>query len=224
MPPNQKITQSDFESIPRQSKRLEKRRTDKPLDVECCGMKIAVEPGVYQTAQDSELMVESVKIASAENFLEVGCGTGIVSISVAKKAAHGIGIDINDLAVENSKRNAEAQGVGNVEFFVSDVFEKVEDKFDVIICNPPYTKHEAKDNIDRMFWDPEDEMKKKFFREVGEYLKPGGRIYFGWADFADIDVGLPFRLAEANGFNLINTFSKPHGNDFNFYVFEFRAL
>lgn len=220
---SQKIKQTDFHSVPRQSVRLEERKTGKPYEVECCGMKITVNSGVYQTSGDSDLMAESVKIRESETFLEIGCGTGVVSIAVAKRAASGIGIDINDNAVENSKQNAEAQGVKNVEFFKSNVFENVGGKFDVIICNPPYTKHEVRDNIDRMFWDPEDEMKRKFFEEVGKYLKTSGRIYFGWADFADIDVDLPFKLARTNGYKLVNTFSKVHGEGFTFYVLEFKS-
>jgi len=216
-----KIKQTNFHSIPRQSIRLDERHTGKSYDVKCCGMKIIVNSGVYQTSGDSELMAESVEITKEQDFLEVGCGTGVISIALAKRAHNGIGVDINNEAVENSRQNAETQNVANVEFFKSDVFEKVKEKFDVIVCNPPYTKHEVRDNIDRMFWDPEDEMKQKFFKEVGEHLKPNGKIYFGWADFADIDVDLPFKLAEANGYKLVNTFSKPHGNDFTFYVLEF---
>lgn len=216
------IKQSNFHSLPSQTSVLNERHLNKPFEVECCGMKITVDLGVYQTSEDSELMAESVKISNDENFLEIGCGTGVISIIIAKRANRGIGVDINDKAIENSKFNAKKQGVTNIEFFKSDVFEKVEGKFDVIICNPPYTRHEVKDNVDRMFWDPEDEMKRKFFKEVGVYLKSNGRIYFGWADFADLDVELPFKLAKENGYELINTYSKPHDNDFKFYVLEFK--
>lgn len=186
-------------------------------------MKIIVEPGVYQTSGDSDLMAQSVEIKNNEKFLEIGCGTGVVSIAVAKRAAQGIGVDINERAVENSRHNAELQRCTNVDFLVSNVFEEVKGKFDVIICNPPYTKHEVKDTIDRMFWDPEDEMKREFFKKAGAYLNPNGRIYFGWADFADIDTDLPFKLAEANGYKLMNTYSKPH-DAFSFYVFAFKKL
>lgn len=215
------IKSSDFHSIPKQAKRLDERHSSEPFNVELCGMNIIVEPGVYQTSGDSELMAEAVKISKDQNFLEIGCGTGVVSIAVAKHAANGIGVDINEKAVANSRRNAEAQNVTNVEFFVSNVFEKMKGSFDVIVCNPPYTKHEARDSIDRMFWDPEDEMKRTFFKEVGKYLKPNGRVYFGWADFADIDLELPFKLAKENGYRLVDTFSRPHKTDFIFYVFEF---
>lgn len=159
---NWKIKQSSFHSIPHQLGKLDERHTDQPFEVECCGMKITVNPGVYQTSGDSDLMAESVEIGKDESFLEIGCGTGVVSIAVAKRAASGIGVDINDKAVENSKQNAKVQGVKNVEFLQSDVFEDVDGKFDVVICNPPYTKHEVRDNIDRMFWDPEDEIAEVF--------------------------------------------------------------
>ena len=215
------IKKSNFHSIPRQSKRLEERHADNSLEVDICGMKIVVVPGVYQTSGDSELMAEVVEIGKDQNFLEIGCGTGVVSITIAKQANSGVGVDINEKAVTNARRNAETQKVENLEFFASNVFEKVSGMFDVIICNPPYTKHEVRDNIDRMFWDPEDEMKRTFFKKAGNHLKPGGKIYFGWADFADIDTDLPFRLAEESEYVLVNTFKKPHKNDFHFYVFEF---
>lgn len=223
MSSQQNIKQSDFQSIPRQSKRLDERHTGQLFEVELSGMRILVDQGVYQTSGDSELMAEVVEINKDQDFLEVGCGTGVVSIAVAKRARHGTGVDINEHAVENSKKNAKTQKITNLDFFSSNVFENVEGTFDVVICNPPYTNHKVRDNIDRMFWDPEDEMKRKFFKEVGKYLKPDGRIYFGWADFADIDVDLPFQLGEEDGYKHVNTFKKPHGKDFNFYVLEFKA-
>lgn len=215
------IERSNFYSIPKQAKRLDERHTGEPFNVQLQGMDIIVQPGVYQTSGDSELMIESVYITPEQNFLEIGCGTGVVSIALAKKALEGVGVDINDKAVANSVLNAKTHNVSNVSFFISNVFENVSGTFDVIVCNPPYTQHDARDAIDRMFWDPNDEMKRTFFKEVGSYLKPNGHIYFGWADFADIDVELPFKLAEEYGYILVNVFRKPHKTDFNFYVFEF---
>jgi release factor glutamine methyltransferase len=216
------IQQGTFFSIPKQAKRLaERHQARESFEVQLCGLNIIVEPGVYQTSEDSELMIESVVINKNEHFLEIGCGTGVISIAIAQQAAHGIGVDVNERAIVNSKRNAKVHGAHNVEFFTSNMFENVSGTFDVIICNPPYTRHAAKDHIDRMFWDPDDEMKKTFFKEAANYLKPGGRLYFGWADFADIDVNLPFVLAEENGYKLMHVFKKPHKDDCTFYVLEF---
>lgn len=217
------IKKGTHQSIPRQSASLDKRHNSEPIEVSCCGLQIRANTGVYATSVDSELMFEAVKISSSEDFLEVGCGTGVVSIGLAKIARSGVAVDINSLAIENSQLNAKRYNVKNVQFFVSNVFENVEDKFDVIVCNPPYTKHDVSDNIDRMYWDPNDEMKRTFFKEAGNYLKENGRIYFGWGNFADIDVDLPFKLAQENGYVLVNMFEKPFiKNVCDVFVLEFK--
>lgn len=217
------IQQSNFNSIPRQAAGLSERHSMDPVEVECNGMKIVANTGVYATSGDSELMVETASITSEQTFLEIGCGTGVVSIALAKHGFSGVAVDINALAVENAKQNTERQGVRNVACIQSDVFENVHGLFDVIVCNPPYTKHKVSDNIDRMFWDPDDEMKHVFFKDVGKFLNQNGRIYFGWANFADIDVNLPFTLAEQNGYDFVRITSKPHHRgEFNFFVLEFK--
>ena len=218
-----KMPRSAFRSVPTQAKRIEERRNAKPVETVCCGLTISVEPGVYQTSTDSELMAASVHITSKQRFLEIGCGTGVVSLALAKRALQGVGTDINERAIENSRKNAETLGITNVKFLVSDVFENVEGTYDVIVCNPPYTNHETSDVIERMFWDPDNDMKREFFNEAHNHLSPGGRIYFGWANFADIDVELPFRLA-AEKYTLAQVFSKPQKrNEFTYYVLEFKA-
>lgn len=218
----EKIKSCGSPFIPRQTAKLQKRHLDAPTEMECCGMKIRANTGVYDTEGDSELIAETVKISPLENFLEIGCGTGVVSIFLARKSHSGVGVDINALAVENSKFNAKRLGVANVMFLKSDVFKNVDGKFDVIVCNPPYTNHDVADDIDRMFWDPSDEMKKTFFKEVGDYLKENGRIYFGWANFGDIDIDLPLRLAAENGYILVNTSEMVHPKGYSFIVFEFK--
>lgn len=216
------IKASTFKAIPSQAQRLRERHVAESKKVVCCGLKITVLGGVYQTSADTELMAESVRIAPTENFLEVGCGTGVVSIVLAKQGNRGVGVDINKIAVKNSRINATRHKVNNVDFLESDLFNKVKGVFDVIIFNPPYSDHPAPDAIDKMFWDEKNEIKRRFFKEIGTFLKPNGRVYFGWADFSDIDVVLPFKLAKANGFKLTNTCRKlsPRKNC-AFYVLEF---
>ena len=164
---------------------------------------------------------ETVKINSDQTFLDIGCGTGVVSIVLAKSALSGVGTDINKLAVENSQFNAKRYNIENVDFIQSDLFDNVNGKFDVIVCNPPYSNFSSQDDIDKMYWDKDNEMKQRFFKEVNSYLNDKGMIYFGWANFADLDLDLPFKLAEDNGFEVIEVKSKKSPNKTcTFYVLE----
>lgn len=218
------LEQSNFAAIPSQAERLAERHAARaPIEVYCHELSLEALPGVYRTSVDTELMMDIVSISSDQTFLEIGCGTGAISIYLSKFAESGLGVDINTNAVENSRLNAEKYGVKNVEFLESDLFEKVSGTFDVIICNPPYSNHAAKDNIDKMFWDVNNMMKQRFFAQVGRYLKSGGRVYFGWANFADLSLDLPFRLAEQNGFEMVNEVAVRSSRSklCLFYVFEF---
>lgn len=214
----------NFSATLSQTERLQERHTTtETIEIICCGFPLQVFGGVYKTSADTELMADTVKIEPHQTFLEIGCGVGAICIALAKKAHSGVGVDINKLAVENSKVNTERLGVANVEFLESNLFEKVNGQFNEIICNPPYNNNFSKDNIDKMFWDDGDDMKRRFFNEVGKYLKENGRIYFGWANFADLDLYLPFRLAEENGFQVVDVRSRSSkSKDCLFYVFEFK--
>ena len=217
------IRKSKFISVPPQAERLTERRSAERFIKRFRGDELLVFPGVYGTSVDTELMIDTVAISPDETFLEVGVGTGAVSIAIAKKAKSGLGVDINAIAVENSIENARLAKISNVRFVRSNGFQSVQERFDVIICNPPYGNQMVRDDTDRMFWDPADELKIHFFKEVNAHLNPNGRIYFGWADFADIDVHLPIRLAEENGFQIVNTVARDSRNhEFQFLVFEIK--
>ena len=216
-PTNKFIAQS------RQAARLQERRLTTLKQVLVCGKPFYVLAGVYDTGLDTELMVDAVRISRSELFLEIGCGTGAASVLIAQRAKLGIGVDINPIAIENSVRNARLHAVENVKFIESDLFQAVRDKFDVIVCNPPYSCYPAKDVIDMMFWDPQDQMKRRLFCEVRSHLKPHGRLYFGWADFKDLDYSLPQRLAQQHGLSLrcIKERISPSGA-YRFKVIEFQ--
>lgn len=75
------------------------------------------------------------------NMLEIGIGTGCISIMTAKNFRHAkiTGVDICQNCVDISKKNALLHGVkDNVNFILSDVFENITDKYNVIVSNPPY--------------------------------------------------------------------------------------
>ena len=71
------------------------------------------------------------------NFLDVGCGYGFLGICLSKILdVKGTMIDVNKRAVHLTNRNIEGNKV-DCEAFVSNVYEEVKDKYDLIITNPP---------------------------------------------------------------------------------------
>ncbi len=107
---------------------------------EFMGLEFFVTPLVLIPRQDTELLVEeALKISDGKTVLDMCTGSGCIIISIAKlvKLKKAVGVDISDDALELAVRNADHQEV-RVEFIRSDLFERVEGYYDVIVSNPPY--------------------------------------------------------------------------------------
>jgi len=117
------------------------------------GLTFAVDPEVLIPRQETEVLAGEVIKHIKERkktciVLDLGCGSGAIGISIAKlcKNAKVVASDINAKAIELSKRNAKAIGVDDRMSFVrGDLFGPFKglfrnDKFDIIVSNPPYIK------------------------------------------------------------------------------------
>jgi methylase of polypeptide subunit release factors len=72
--------------------------------------------------------------------LDLGCGSGAGGVVLAKNSIcrELVLTDINNIALQMARLNAEAAGVFNVTTLHSDLFANVESEFDMIVANPPY--------------------------------------------------------------------------------------
>ncbi|OPY33687.1 MAG: putative S-adenosylmethionine-dependent methyltransferase [Methanomassiliicoccales archaeon PtaU1.Bin124] len=104
---------------------------------------ISCEPGVYTPAEDTLLMLGAVNISRDERVLEMGCGTGMVSVHCAKGGAVVTAADVNPEAVKCTKTNASRNDV-LVNVVESDLFENIRGTFDLILFNPPYLRGEGR--------------------------------------------------------------------------------
>lgn len=98
---------------------------------------IAEDPEVYPPSDDSILLIESLDVVPREKVLEIGCGSGVVSIHCAKNGCYVTAVDVNPRAVELARRNAEANGT-DIRVLESDVYGNVDGVFDTIVFNLPY--------------------------------------------------------------------------------------
>lgn len=148
-------------------------------------LKIYVEDGVYEPAEDSYLLIKALEVKGNEKILDMGTGCGIIALHLAKKGCKVVAVDINEKAVENAKKNAKANGL-KIDFRESDLFEAINEKFDLIVFNPPYLPTKGED----LAWDGGKdgiEIIKKFLEEAKNYLEKDGMIYIVLSSLCNIE-------------------------------------
>lgn len=112
---------------------------------EFMGLDFFVNENVLIPQPDTEILVEEV-IEIARNIekpkiLDLCTGSGAIAVSLKKyiEQAELIASDISLKALEVAKINAKNNDT-EIEFIESDLFEKIDEKFDIIVSNPPYIK------------------------------------------------------------------------------------
>ena len=133
---------------------------------------------VYYPREDSLLLA---RIIEKENLkkkkaLDMGSGSGFLAMLMAQQDAEVVASDINEEAVKIVKLNARSSNV-KVNAMNSDLFEKIEDKFDLIVFNPPYLPEKTLHRDNQYYGGKTGrEVIDKFIKNSGSHLKKGGRI------------------------------------------------
>ena len=173
---------------------ISRRAKHEPLqyivgNVEFFGLELKVSPSVLIPRSETELLVEKIveqyKDSIALNILDIGTGSGNISIALAKNipGARVTSIDISDEALDIAKENAMNNEVSDsIEFYKLDILNgsinSLNHKFDLIVSNPPYVnKTDYKDleseisefEPDIAVTDFDDGL--KFYKRIGQVSK-----------------------------------------------------
>ena len=140
-----------------------------------------------------------------KHVLDMGCGSGVVSIFAASKGAICFAVDVNPMGAKAAMQNALRNGLSrNVEALESNLFQKMdpEKKFDIMFFNPPYFKGIPKNNFEHAFKGGDNyEVIRTFIIDSKKFLNPEGEIYF--ITSSDMDIKLLEGMFTANGFEFI---------------------
>lgn len=144
--------------------------------------------GVYSPAEDTHLLLQHLKCGG--RVLEIGSGSGLVSIACAISGSEVDSADINPGAVKCTASNAELNGA-SLNTFVSDLFSNVpeENLYDSIIFNPPYLPVED-DLPEKEQWSGGNDgfkLTRPFLEHAKTRLLPGGEIYTVLSSQTDIE-------------------------------------
>lgn len=189
---------------------------------EFMGLDFFVKEGVLIPRPDTEVLVEEViklaKKKDAKNILDIGTGSGAITVSLAKylENVKVTSVDISDIALEIGKRNAISNEVDDrINFVKSDLFTNIdkETKFDIIVSNPPYIKREVIDTLDKQVKDYEPynaleggvdglDFYRAITKQAKNYLKKGGILAYEVGHDQSEDVS---KLMEMDGYTNIYT-------------------
>ena len=189
---------------------------------EFMGLDFFVKEGVLIPRPDTEVLVEEViklaKKKDAKNILDIGTGSGAITVSLAKylENVKVTSVDISDIALEIGKRNAISNEVDDrINFVKSDLFTNIdkETKFDIIVSNPPYIKREVIETLDKQVKDYEPynaleggvdglDFYRAITKQAKNYLKKGGILAYEVGHDQSENVS---KLMEIDGYTNIYT-------------------
>jgi len=167
--------------------------------------------------RSAQMMIAMMPDQKEKEVLEIGSGTGILSLHVSQQGARQIvAVDINPQAIENTRLNFEKHNIKNAVVLHSDLFENVMGTFDTIIFNAPFHGNYAEDMLELGTSDFNYQTLKRFFESVGKYLNPCGEILLGFADMGDNELLKAF--IQENGFQIESLKTYPNG-DWTMYLY-----
>lgn len=139
-------------------------------------------------------VVEYVKATKKNNLkiLDLCTGSGIIAITFKKEldqfSIDVVASDISEEAIKVAEENAQFHDA-TIKFIQSDIFDNIDDKFDIIVSNPPYIDRKDEDTMQDnvLKYDPylalfAEEEGMYFYRNIIEkassYLNDNGVIFF----------------------------------------------
>lgn len=120
---------------------------------------------------EADLLVRLMLARRGERALDIGCGCGVLTLALAADYDRVVAMDINPRALAMSRVNAGLNGVSNVDFVESDMYDQLTGSFDRVVFNSP-TNEEGEQFRDLL--EAGEGILERFFTGLPARLSPGG--------------------------------------------------
>lgn len=202
---------------------LKRRAKYEPLqyitgEVEFYGLPFQVREGVLIPRPDTEILAETVLSSFEKNnilkFLDIGTGSGILAVVLAKNFPEATieAMDKSAAALSIARENAAINSVeGKIRFFEGNILADgiPDESYDVIVSNPPYIAYDEYKTLlpEVLEFEPKEALTDgedgyTFYRVISEraqkILKPSGMLFFeaGKGQYEEI-----IKIMESTGFS-----------------------
>lgn len=181
----------EFEKI------IKKRKEGYPLQYifgkwEFYGLELYVDESALIPRFETEILVDEILKfkCKKDKILDIGTGTGAIALALASNLKNSkiLGIDISEKAIGLANKNKIKLDVNNVNFVISNLFQNVTERFDLIVSNPPYIDSDEIKTLDReLYYEPQNALYGGtdglyFYREIvknsSDYLNEKGVLAF----------------------------------------------
>lgn len=215
--PGRNIDEANYEAFCASLERRKKREPIQHILGKTCfmGLDFKITPDALIPRPDTEILVEEVlrNLSDGSRILDLCTGSGCILISLLKFSNYceGVGIDISEKALALARENADTilgkrKGSGSdadgltgenaaIEFIQGDLFEPLrernreDDRFDIIVSNPPYIKSDVIATLEPEVRDHEPMIAldglnnglyfyEKIIPQAAAFLAPGGMLFF----------------------------------------------
>ncbi|HRI40709.1 MAG TPA: 23S rRNA (uracil(1939)-C(5))-methyltransferase RlmD [Bacteroidia bacterium] len=134
-------------------------RGETQLPMSLGGFQFLVSPNAFfqtnteQTLRLYQTALDFAALKGSERVLDLYCGTGTISLFLARQAAFVTGVEFVDAAVNDARTNANRNGIKNVDFIAGDLKDEISrftesstEVIDVVVTDPPRAGHHREVN------------------------------------------------------------------------------
>lgn len=197
-----------------------------PYLVKLKGLDYVMFPGTFNPnyAKASLFLLNNLGVQEGDVVLDpfTGCGADAI-FAVRQGASRVVAIDKFTMPYLCAKYNVNRLGLEDmVDVRQGDLFDSLreDEKFDLVIANPPFKSMQPHSDIAAALRDEEYTTLRRFFSQVGHHLTDNGRIRLVFSDVGDMD--LLQDLARSNGFSSQVVNKTKYASSIRIEVYEMR--